>query len=102
MIVALTKAYSTLENDIYLEYSNKCLDFINNNLVNESGRLLARYRDGSSDYLAYLDDYAFLIWAYIELYESTFNMKYLEKALNLNENCINLFGIMKKWVLYIW
>ena len=102
MIVALTKAYSTLKNDIYLEYSNKCLNFINNNLVNESGRLLARYRDGSSDYLAYLDDYAFLIWAYIELYESTFNMKYLEKALNLNESCINLFWDYEKSGFYIY
>lgn len=102
MVVALAKAYNTLKSEVYLEYSNKCLDFINNNLVNDSGRLLARYRDGNASYLAYLDDYAFLIWAYIELYESTFDMVYLEKALNLNESCIDLFWDYEKSGFYIY
>jgi len=55
------------------------------------GRLLARYRDGEAAYLAYLDDYAFLIWALIELYQTTFSPYYLEKASELNLQMIELF-----------
>ena len=43
------------------------------------GRLLARYRDGEAAYLAYLDDYAFLIWGLIEIYESTFRYQILKR-----------------------
>lgn len=102
MIVVLIKVYSILKNDIYLEYLNKCFNFINNNFVNELGRLLVRYRDGSFDYLVYLDDYVFLIWVYIEFYELIFNMKYLEKVLNLNESCINFFWDYEKSGFYIY
>jgi uncharacterized protein YyaL (SSP411 family) len=55
------------------------------------GRLFARYRDGEAAYPAYIDDYAFLIWGLIELYEATFELEYLQFALELNNQMIELF-----------
>jgi uncharacterized protein YyaL (SSP411 family) len=90
MSVAMTRAYKTLGDETYLNYAVESVDFIEKNLFRD-GRLLARYRDGHSDYMAYLDDYAFLIWSYIELYESTFEKSYVDRAVKLNKDCIDLF-----------
>lgn len=91
MIVALANAYKVLGDKDYLSYANDCIDFIKEKLVNKEGRLLARYRDNHANFLAYLDDYSFLVWAYISLYESTFDIKYLEEAIKLNKESIKLF-----------
>ncbi|WP_373689041.1 thioredoxin domain-containing protein [Clostridium sp. YIM B02551] len=75
----------------YIKVAKKSADFILNKLVNKDGRLLARYRDGEAASLAVLEDYAFLVWGLIELYEACFDTKYLEKAIELNEKMIELF-----------
>jgi uncharacterized protein YyaL (SSP411 family) len=59
-------------------------------IVSEKG-LLHRYRDAEADIAAFLDDYAFLIWGLINLYESIFEIQYLEKALELNDSLIEKF-----------
>ena len=66
-------------------------DFILNKMRREDGRLLARYRDGEVRYLAYLEDYSFLIWGLIELYNSTFNNRFLGAAYELTDCMIELF-----------
>src|SRR5699024_3622428 len=38
-----------------------------------------------------LDDYAFLIWAYAELYQATFSLRYLQKAKDLIKDMLDLF-----------
>ncbi|MFW5439027.1 hypothetical protein ACNPIS_32320, partial [Paenibacillus apiarius] len=57
----------------------------------EDGRLLARYRDGEAAFLAYADDYAFLIWGLTELYEATAKPDYLDHAVSLQKRMIDLF-----------
>lgn len=91
MIAALGKAYKVTLKDEYLKVADKAIEFIYNKLIDDKGRLLARYRDGEGNYLGYLDDYAFLTYGLIELYESSFDIKYLEKAVKLNEDMINKF-----------
>ena len=91
MITALAKGYKVLRDEKYLKAAEKALGFINDKLTNNEGRLLARFRDGDSKYLAYLDDYAYLVWALTDLYSSTFNVKYLKEALKLNKDMIDLF-----------
>lgn len=92
MIAALAYAGRTLNNKNYIEASENAVKLIFKELIREDGRLLARYRDKEAAYLGYLDDYAFLIWGLIELYESTFNIEYLKKALILNKDMIKLFN----------
>ena len=50
------------------------------------------YRDGRKVELAFLDDYAFMIMALLDLYEATFDAQWLIEAKNLSENMISLFG----------
>jgi uncharacterized protein len=102
MIVALAKAYEVLKDERYLNHANKALDFIKNNLVNSEGRLLARYREGQADHLAYLDDYSFLIWACISMYEATFESRYLKEAIDLNNKTIELFWDEKNYGFFIY
>jgi len=91
MIVALTKAARTLKYMEYKERAQKCLDFLYANLFRQDGRLLARYQDGAAEYPAYLDDYAFLLWALLEMYETTFVTEYLAKAQRLAADMQRLF-----------
>ena len=91
MIAALSKAYKVLEDEKYLEYAKKAIDFIYNNLVDSKGRLFARYREKEAKHKAILDDYAFLTYGLIELYESSYETLYLKKAIDLTEAMIDLF-----------
>ncbi len=91
MIAAMAIVGRVLDDDIYTNKAKMAWRFISHKLIRKDGRLLARYRDNESAYLAYLDDYAFLIWGLIELYETTFDVEYLKRALSLNEDMIRLF-----------
>src|SRR5699024_2604781 len=51
----------------------------------------ARYREGETKYNGYIDDYANLLWAYIELYETTFSTSYLKKGREILDDMIALF-----------
>ncbi|MDY0081808.1 MAG: thioredoxin domain-containing protein, partial [Ignavibacteriaceae bacterium] len=83
MISALAKAYQAFNNRAYLDAAEKSFNFLKKNLINKDGKLLHRYKDGEAAVEAFIDDYAFLINALLDLYESTFNLRYFEKALEL-------------------
>ena len=91
MIAAFAKAGYILNEPKYIESANKAVNFILNEMKNSDGRLLHRYREGGADILAFLDDYAFLIWGLINLYEATFDTLYLKKAVELTEEQLELF-----------
>jgi len=91
MVAALAKGARIFNDDNLSEASERAVEFIFSELVNKDGRLLARYRDGSADIPAYVDDYAFLTWGLLELYETTFKAEYLNKALNLTESMFDIF-----------
>ncbi len=90
MIAALAKAGKVFKETHYLTAAQKALAFIEENLV-QGDRLKARYRDGEIKYNAYIDDYAFLLWAYLELYSTTFSLDHLKKASTLADSMIDLF-----------
>jgi uncharacterized protein YyaL (SSP411 family) len=48
----------------------------------------------------FLEDYAFLVWGLIELYEATFRVRYLEEAIHLNQMMIELFGEKERGGFY--
>ncbi|KXG75449.1 thioredoxin domain-containing protein [Thermotalea metallivorans] len=102
MIAAAAMAGRILDNIAYIHAAKKAAGFIMNHLVNEEGRLLARYRDGEAAYLAYIDDYAFFIWGLIELYEATFETIYLEKAIGLTRDMIHLFWDEKEGGFFLY
>ena len=91
MIAAFAKAGYIFNEPKYIQAAKKAVDFILNQMKNSEGRLLHRYRKGGADILGFLDDYAFLIWGLINLYEASFETLYLEKAIMLTEKQLKIF-----------
>jgi hypothetical protein len=85
MIAALAKGAQVFGEQKHEEAARRAADFILTAMVDAEGRLHHRYRDGETAISAFLDDYAFLTWGLIELYEATFASGYLQKALDLND-----------------
>ncbi len=90
MIAALAKGYQVFGEDIYLDAARGATTFIFDHLK-EDDWLIRRYRDGHTAHRACLDDYAYLIWGLIELYEAAFDVHYLEEALALTEAMLERF-----------
>lgn len=91
MIVAFSKAGRSLKNDNYIEIAKKSANFIIENLMDEKGTLYARIREGERGNEGFIDDYAFFLWALIELYEASFDIYYLEKSIEVANSMIDLF-----------
>lgn len=91
MIAALAKGAQVLGNNTYLEAAEKAAAFILTQLRRGDGRLMARYREGDTAYLGYLDDYAFFIWGLLELYSASGKPQILQTALQLQEEQDRLF-----------
>jgi len=92
MIAALAMAGRVFGKTAYVRQAEEAMVFIETNMARRNGRLYARYRKGEAKILGYLDDYANLIWAYLELYQASFKTDYLEKAIVRAVDMINLFG----------
>lgn len=90
MTVAFAKAARVFGETSYVKTANNALTFIENRLKSED-RLMARYRHGEVKYKGFIDDYANLLWAYIEMYETTFDTSYLEKASQTAKDMVALF-----------
>lgn len=92
MIAAMSYCGRVLGQQEYISAAKKCVDFIYAKLVRSDGRLLARYRDGEAAIPAYLEDYAYLVWGLLELYQANHDVTLLEKAMVLNDDMLRLFG----------
>ena len=90
-IVALSKSARAFNQPKYSDAAEKALKFIFAKSHTADGRLTHRYRDGEAMVNANLDDYAFLIWGLIELYETTFKVSYLAEASRLQRDVIKHF-----------
>jgi len=91
MIAALARAGAVLNEPAYTLAADKAADFIGRSLTADDGTLLRRYRQGEAAVEGFLEDYAYLAWGLIELYEATFDLKRLETALDLTRTMLDLF-----------
>jgi hypothetical protein len=80
MIKAFVDLYNASGNKCYLDTAINATDFIIKNLYNNKGGLYHSYKNGIAKIDAFLEDYAFLIEAVIELYQATFDENWLKKA----------------------
>jgi len=83
MISALAQAYQVLGDERYLDAARTAARFVLDRMRQPDGRLFATSRGGRAHLNAYLDDYAYLIGALIDLYESDFDEAWLRSALEL-------------------
>ena len=85
MIAALAKGSFVFQDTGLLNLAKDAADFILKNLKDEKGRLLHVYRNGSASIRALGDDYAFLIFGLLNLYEAGFDQRYLKEAQRLHQ-----------------
>ncbi|HTD89868.1 MAG TPA: hypothetical protein VK663_04345, partial [Burkholderiales bacterium] len=90
MIKGMARAARVFNEPAWLASAQKALDFIARTLWKD-GRLLATYKDGKAHLNAYLDDYAFLLDALLELMQDEFRAKDLEFARALAERLLDQF-----------
>jgi len=91
MIAALSKASRAFNNDYYREVASETADFIVSTMIKDDGILYHRFREEEVSFKAFLEDYVFLIWGLIELYQTDFDNKYLKTALELNHELVKHF-----------
>jgi uncharacterized protein YyaL (SSP411 family) len=91
MIAALARAGAVFDRSDYTRAADKAARFLLSTLRAEDGRLLHRYRAGKAGIAGFAEDYAYLIWGLIELYQAGFDTGMLETALKLNDIFIEDF-----------
>ncbi len=90
MVSAFARAAQVLEDDAALAAAEQTAAFLLKELRRD-GRVLAVFADGRAATPGYLDDYAFLVQALLDLFETAFDRTHLEAALDLAEAMLDLF-----------
>jgi len=80
MITGYTKAYRVFNEEGFLHAAVTCAGFLLNNAIAANGEMTRNYKKGKPSINALLDDYAFTIAAFTELYQATFDEKWLAEA----------------------
>ncbi len=91
MISAFARASSVFDNPAYLNSAEKAISFIFDRMITPTGELLHRFRDDEAAITGFLDDYAFIVQALIDLFEASGKTEYLQHALKLNSIMIDKF-----------
>jgi len=89
-VAALAMTGRILNEPRYIEAATQAADFILNNLHND-GLLLHRWRLGKAAINGQLEDYSSMVWGLTELYEASFEPRWLESALLLNKTMLKKF-----------
>ena len=80
MIGALADGYRVLGEDRYRAAARAAAEFVLSRLRAEDGSLLRVFRNGKAGQPAFLDDHANMANALIDLYEATFEIRWLQTA----------------------
>jgi hypothetical protein len=92
MISALALAHQVLDEPRFREAAERAAGFVLGTLAREDGGLHATARAGRAHLEAGLDDYAFVAQGLCDLYESTFEPRYLRMALSFTERIEQRFA----------
>jgi len=80
MIAAFARASQVIGERKYLQAAVKASDFLLENMKGEDGTLFHRFAKGEKAVEGFLDDYAFFAFGLTEVYEASFEDKYLQAA----------------------
>ncbi|NCN04035.1 MAG: thioredoxin domain-containing protein [Spirochaetales bacterium] len=94
-IAALARAGAVFENDDYLHLAKEAWNGLQDLLVvstgSSVGRLKRRWREGEAAFEGLLDDYGFILFGLLELYQASFSAEYLKQCLVFADLLIELF-----------
>jgi uncharacterized protein len=91
MIKGYIDAYLALGDPNYLNIALKNAEFLAGQMMTNDGGLFRNFKNGKATIPGFLDDYAFIIEAFISLYEVTFEEKWIDHAKNLTGYCTDHF-----------
>ena len=91
MIKAFADAYRVFDNPDYLKIALRNADFIIKKIKSTDNRLFRNYKNNKASINGFLDDYAFIIEAFISIYKVTFDEQWLDNALELTSYSIEHF-----------
>ena len=89
-IIGLSDAYKSTGDKKYIEKAKNIIEAIEKSLLNDD-LILKRSLSISNEDIFFLEDYSYLISAYINLYQSTFDYAYIDKAEDLTKKTLLLF-----------
>lgn len=91
MIAVMAMLYRISHKEQYLQAAQNAQQFLERNLYDGS-QLYTSYRDGKRSDKAFLDDFAYYAFALIELYNSTLDSAYLNKAEKFCNEAVKRFA----------
>ena len=100
MISGYVDAYKSFNDEIFKNEAINAGEFIFKNLIKKDGGLHHNFVNGKSKINGYLEDYATVIQASLDLYEVTLNQKWIERALNLSEYVLSNFSGVESELFY--
>jgi uncharacterized protein YyaL (SSP411 family) len=100
MISAYARGHQVFADTKYLAAGERAASFIMNNMRTKEGKLLRTHRDGESKFFGYLEDYAYTIRSFVDLYEAGFDSQWLFAAEDLLEEMLAQFWEDKSASLY--
>ena len=101
MISSLALGGRILQEQKYLDAAQKAANFIIENMMGTDGQLFHRYRNGEVGIQGTIEDYAFFTNSLLDLYETTFDITYLEKTLELTQYMMDNFWDQKHGGFYM-
>ena len=90
-VIGLSEAYQSTSEKKFLQKAQNILSSIEHNLIKKNHEV-QRSLSSSEDNVIFLEDYSYLISAYLSLYQSTFDNNYIDKADKLTQKALALFA----------
>ncbi len=91
MARAYAYSYQAFTDPVFLEKALKSARFLETHAIGDDLQMTRNHKNGKSTIPAFLDDYAFTISAFLELYRSTFDEYWLKKAEALTDYTLEHF-----------
>ncbi len=91
-VIGLNDAFEATGDKKYLKMALEITEAIEENLIDDKLNI-KRSLSISDEKIQFLEDYSYLISAYLGLYQSTFDYEWIEKAVALTNKSIEIFSV---------
>ncbi len=102
LVSGFVDAYKTLGDKVFLKKAEGIVNFILRRLVKQDGTVFRSYSfvDKNPAINGFLDDYSYVIRAFLDLYSVTFDEKYLEESKKILNICFARFYDKKSGMFF--
>ena len=100
MVSGFARGYSVSGDTKYLQAAKNAVNFIENKLASNDGRLKRTFKDGQSKLNAYLEDYAFYVGGLLDLFAANSKQEYLDKSIRYTDFMLQHFWDDKEGNLF--